>query len=82
MESILDKLQQDREDTLDHWSLEEKKKVLEIYLIFSKNEAKLFDLIYRHHDCDSWEDIFRDYDTTYLQDKTKGVEIALREMNQ
>ena len=27
--------------------------------------------------CDSWEDIFRDYNIKYLEDKADGVEIAI-----
>ena len=40
----------------------------------------LFDLIYKYHGCDSWEDIFRDYDKVYLKDKVIGVEIAIKEI--
>ena len=60
---------------------EEIKQLLELYLLISKNEHHIFDLIYRFHDCDSWEDIFRDYNTNYLEDKVKGVEIALENLN-
>jgi len=67
---------------LDQWSLEEKKRLLEIYLIISKKESQIFDLIYRYHGCDSWEDIFRDYNKTDLDDKAKGVEIAINEINE
>lgn len=60
---------------------EEIKQLLELYLLISKNEHHIFDLIYRFHDCDSWEDIFRDYNTNYLKDKVRGVEIALENLN-
>jgi len=30
--------------------------------------------------CYSWEDIFRDYDTNYLENKTYGIEIAINEI--
>jgi hypothetical protein len=63
------------------WRLEDKIKLLELYLIISKNETKIFDLIYRHHGCDSYEDIFRDYDIKFMKDKTRGVEIALEELH-
>jgi len=81
-ESIIEKLGQikDEKYILSRWSLENKKKLLDIYLIISKNEKHIFDLIYHYHGCDSWEDIFRDYDTTLLNDKTKGVEIAINEI--
>jgi len=81
MEHIINKLNQnDTEFNWDDWTLEEKKKLLEIYYIISKKESSIFDLIYSYHGCDSWEDIFRDYDTTYLEDKTKGVEISIKEI--
>ena len=60
---------------------EEIKQLLELYLLISKNEHHIFDLIYRFHDCDSWEDIFRDYNKNYLKDKVRGVEIALENLN-
>ncbi len=70
------------EKTFKNWSLEDKKELLEIYLIISKKEKHIFDLIYKYHGCDSWEDIFRDYDMTYLKDKTTGVEIAIDTINE
>jgi len=84
METIIEKLDQmdDMANILDHWSLEEKKQLLEIYLIISKKESQIFDLIYRYHGCDSWEDIFRDYNKTDLDDKARGVKIAIDEINE
>ena len=80
----MEKLNQieDRDTAFDDWSLEEKKQLLEIYVILCKKETHIFDVIYKYHGCDSWEDIFRDYDKTYLQDKTQGVEIAIREIQE
>ena len=49
--------------------IKNKKQLLDIYYIISKKEHYIFDLIYRSHVCDSWEDIFRDYDTQFLDDK-------------
>lgn len=63
------------------WSLQEKIRLLELYRILSKKESHLFDLIYSMHDCDSWEDIFRDYDREYLNEKTIGIEVALNNLN-
>jgi len=82
MDNIINKLQQITEEksTLDTWSLEEKKQLLDMYWIISKKERHIFGLIYQYHGCDSWEDIFRDYDTVYLNDKSKGVEIAINEI--
>ena len=50
---------------------------MELYYIISKHESKIFDLIYLYHECDSWEDIFRDYDLFLLDEKKRGVKIAI-----
>lgn len=80
MDSLIEKLNgvKDDRDAFKDWSLEEIHKLLNIYLIISKKEGQLFKLIYRYHGCDSWEDIFRDYDRRYLRDKADGVEVALK----
>ena len=81
MENIIDKLTKiEDNNSWKNWTLEEKKKILDIYFIMSKKETYIFDLIYNYHSCDSWEDIFRDYDSKYLEDKTTGVEIAINEI--
>ena len=79
MENIMEKLKQinDNKNVWNNWSLEEKKQLLNIYFIISQKESHIFKLIWDYHGCDSWEDIFRDYDLNYLEDKTVGVEIAL-----
>ena len=83
MDSIIKKLDKiDEEDGWSNWSLEEKTQLLTLYLIISKKENRIFDLIYRYHYCDSWEDIFRDYDTLYLKDKERGVKIALKNLKE
>lgn len=64
------------------WTLKEMKQLLEIYYIICKNEHHIFDLVYRCHGCDSWEDIFRDYNCRDLEDKTYGVKIAVDELEQ
>lgn len=80
-ENIIDKLTKIEDKTSwKNWSLEEKKNLLDIYFIISKKETHIFDLIYNYHGCDSWEDIFRDYDSKYLEDKIIGVEIAINEI--
>ena len=48
-----------------------------LVFLLQKKENHIFDLIYNCHGCDSWDDIFRDYDSKYLEDKTIGVEIAI-----
>jgi len=81
MKNIIDKLTKiEDNNSWEKWTLEEKKQILDIYFIISKKETHIFDLIYNYHGCDSWEDIFRDYDSKYLEDKTIGVEIAISEL--
>ena len=85
MEKIIEKLNQtSNEENLYgcDWSLEEMKKLLDIYLALSRKESDIFDLIYRWHGCDSWEDIFRDYSYRYLEDKAEGVEVAIEEITE
>lgn len=78
MELLIEKLNQIKDKTgFYNWSLEEQKQLLDIYLIISKKENHIFKLIYSYHECDSWEDIFRDYDKKKLEDKAAGVEIAI-----
>lgn len=80
MDDIIEKLKQIEGTNWDNWSLEQKKQLLDLYFIISKNETYIFDLIYTYHGCDSWEDIFRDYKTRYLNNKTEGVKIAIDEI--
>ena len=84
MEPLIEKLDQikDNKKAFDNWSLEEQKQLLDIYFIFSKKETHIFNLIYKYHGCDSWEDIFRDYKIKYLKDKADGVEIAIKEVTE
>jgi hypothetical protein len=82
MENIMNKLNKidGYKNTFDKWSFEEKKKLLDIYFIICKQEAHLFDLVYSYHGTDGFEDIFREYDARYLQEKATGVEMAIDEM--
>lgn len=82
MENLIEKLDyiKDSKNAFNNWSLHEIKQLLDIYFIISKNETHIFKLIYNYHGCDSWEDIFRDYDSTYLEDKKIGVKIAIDEI--
>ena len=81
MENIIDKLIKIKDNkSWENWTLEEKKQILDIYFIISKKETHIFDLIYNYHFCDSWEDMFRDYDSKYFEDKIIGVEIAINEI--
>jgi hypothetical protein len=83
MEQLIEKLNQIKDNNgFDDWSLEEQKQLLDIYLIISKKETQIFKLIYSYHECDSWEDIFRDFDIKTLEDKAVGVKIAIRGITQ
>jgi hypothetical protein len=64
------------------WDKEERRTLLRLYHIITKKEARINDLVYRHHGCDSWEDIFRDYDEQLLHDKAQGVEVALERFDE
>ena len=76
MENIIEKLDQEK-NNFDNWNIKEIQKLLDIYLIISKKEDLIFNLIYRYHGCDSWEDVFRDYNINYLRDKVSGIEVAI-----
>jgi hypothetical protein len=76
MENIIEKLDQEK-NNFDNWNIKEIQKLLDIYLIISKKEDLIFNLIYRFHGCDSWEDVFRDYNVNYLRDKVSGIEVAI-----
>lgn len=88
MEQIINKLDNIYDNELNisvykrfnDWTLQEKKQLLEIYYIICKNEHHIFDLVYSLHGCDSWEDVFRDYNCRDIDDKTDGVKIALDEL--
>jgi hypothetical protein len=79
MEFLIEKLDKitDNKNPFNSWSLDEIKQLLDIYFTLSKKETHIFKLIYSYHGCDSWEDIFRDYNIRYLEDKAAGVEIAI-----
>ena len=82
MENLIERLDKikDNNKPFNSWSLHEIKQLLDIYFIISKNETHIFELIYSFHGCDSWEDIFRDYNINYLESKTNGVEVAIKEV--
>ena len=81
MEDILEKLDKITDNAQwSNWSIADKKKLLELYFLLSTKESHIFALIYQYHGCDSWEDIFRDGDATYLKDKARGVAVAIKEI--
>lgn len=85
MENIIEKLSQidNSESTpFKSWTMEERKQLLELYLLISKKESKIFQLIYNFNGTDCYEDIFRDYDRQYLKDKIDGVQDAIDMMNE
>lgn len=83
MENIIDKLKKIGyyKNDFNKWTLEEKKKLLEIYFIICQKEGQILDLVYDYQGVDSWEDIFRDYDLRYLEEKAEGVKMAINEIN-
>lgn len=79
----MDKLEVlDEKNVWKDWSQEEKRKLLEMYWIISQQETHIFRLIYDNNGSDSWEDIFRDYDSQYLEDKVDGVKEAIDRMDE
>lgn len=76
--TILEKLR--TSNCWDFWTPMEKKALLEIYYTICKKETNLLSLVFHYHPCDSYEDIFRDFDISYLKDKTRGVQVALNEL--
>lgn len=84
MERIIDKLNKMENSSTcwNDWSVDDKKQLLNIYYSICKKEHCLFDLIYRYHYCDSWEDIFCDYDEQLLVDKATGVKVAINNINE
>ena len=82
MENLIERLDKinDNKNPFNGWSLDEIKQLLDIYFIISKKETHIFELIYSYHGCDSWEVIFRDYNINYLESKTNGVEVAIKEV--
>ena len=82
MKNLIEKLDKikDNKNAFDSWCLDEIKQLLDLYLIISKKETHIFKLICNYHGCDSREDIFRDYNIKYLEDKADGVEIAIKEV--
>jgi len=83
-ETIIEKLNKitENKNAWKNWNLDEQLKLLNIYLMICKKETFIFDLIWQHHGCDSWEDIFRDYDESYLDDKISGIEVAIESINE
>lgn len=78
IDSLIKKLNKiENGDDLFRWSLEDQKRLMEMYLAISQKEYYIFDLIYQLHGSDSYEDIFRDYSYRYLEDKAAGVKEAL-----
>jgi hypothetical protein len=87
MEHIINKLSkiEDVKDLWKNWSSEEIKQLLDIYLIISKKEKHIFNMIdFYLLPCDSFEhsfqDIFYNYDKVYLEKKATGVEYCINEI--
>lgn len=61
----------------DNWTEKEQLQVLELYYKITKNEARIFDLIWRNQDTQTWEHLFLHYSEDQLQFKNYGVERAI-----
>lgn len=84
MNNILEKLakvtsssQQEEWKEWEEWTLDEKISLLELYKLFCIKEANIFRMIYNHQGCDSYEDIFRDFNMVDVNDKIIGVQLAI-----
>lgn len=75
---LLQQLSKETHLSWKSWTAEERHTALKLYYLISKHEASFYDLVYSYHGCDSWEDLFRDYDREELKDKMRGVQIALK----
>lgn len=60
-------------------SYEQRLKILNNELIKVKNEIEISKLIYSYHDCDSYEDLFRD-NIPLLKEKYNGILISIENM--
>lgn len=80
--AILQKLSEEMPLRWKSWTREERYTMLKLYYLITKHEASLNDLVYKYIACDSWEDIFRNYDDQLLQDKARGVKIALNHFDE
>jgi hypothetical protein len=61
-------------------SLEETKRIIQNELVRTKNEIITSNIIYRFHECDSYEDLFRD-NVPHLETKCNGIQISLDNIN-
>jgi hypothetical protein len=61
-------------------SIEERKRIIQNELVRTKNEITTSNIIYRFHDCDSYEDLFRD-NVPHLETKCNGIQISLDNIN-
>lgn len=60
-------------------SIEETKRIIQNELVRTKNEITISNIIYRYHECDSYEDLFRD-NVPHLETKCDGIQISLDNM--
>ena len=69
------------EEIIDYKDLsyDQKLKILNNELIKVKNEIEISKLIYSYHECDSYEDLFRD-NIPLLEQKYEGILIAIENL--
>ena len=73
-------LEEEEEIILDELSIDETKRILQNELIKTKNKIIISQLIYNLHECDSYEDLFRD-NIPALQTRFNGIQISIDNFN-
>ena len=71
---------EEEEIILDELSIDETKRILQNELIKTKNKIIISQLIYNLHECDSYEDLFRD-NIPALQTRFNGIQISIDNFN-
>lgn len=64
---------------INNISDEDALQILSKEFIRIQNEIYISQLVYRYHDCDSYEDLFRD-NIPLLETKKEGIEIAMENL--
>ena len=79
MKQIIEKLAnlEKSENPFESWTMEDKKKLIELYLLISNNESKIFNFIFQFKNCDCFGNQY----LQYLEDKSEGVIEVLDLMN-
>ncbi len=76
IEALEYKINNETEINNNKLSLNEMERIIRNELIKTKNEITVSDIIYRYHNCDSYEEVFRD-NIPALKIKIDGIQISL-----